>query len=97
LPSLHGSGLSASGRFEIKQSAFGMKPISVGGVVSVKDTLDIDFSIVATEDSCCDAPSVREEHCREADSAILAGTIDAYRQLLTVDIGQKWTAMLEPR
>jgi len=45
---LGGSGLSARGRFEIKQSAFGIKPISVGGVVSVKDTLAIDFSIVAT-------------------------------------------------
>ena len=42
------SGLSAKGRFEIKQSAFGIKPISVGGVVSVKDALDIDFSIWCT-------------------------------------------------
>lgn len=42
-------GLSASGRVEIKQSAFGIKPISVGGVVAVKDALDIDFSVVATE------------------------------------------------
>jgi polyisoprenoid-binding protein YceI len=41
--------LSASGRFEIKQSAFGIKPISVGGVVAVRDSLDIDFSVVATE------------------------------------------------
>jgi polyisoprenoid-binding protein YceI len=46
---LAAGGLSASGRFEIKQSAFGIKPISVGGVVSVKDALAIDFSIVATE------------------------------------------------
>jgi polyisoprenoid-binding protein YceI len=45
---LAGSRLSANGRFEIKQSAFGIKPISVGGVVAVKDTLGIDFSIVAT-------------------------------------------------
>jgi polyisoprenoid-binding protein YceI len=42
-------GLSANGHFEIKQSAFGIKPISVGGVVAVKDTLGIDFSIVATK------------------------------------------------
>jgi polyisoprenoid-binding protein YceI len=42
-------GLTASGRFAIKQSAFGIKPISVGGVVAVKDTLDIDFSISAKE------------------------------------------------
>ena len=27
----------------------------------------------------------------------IAGAIEAYRQVLTVDIGQKWTAMLEPR
>jgi polyisoprenoid-binding protein YceI len=39
--------LVATGRFAIKQSAFGIKPISVGGVVAVKDTLDIDFSIYA--------------------------------------------------
>lgn len=40
--------LTATGGFEIKQSAFGIKPISVAGVVSVKDALNIDFSIVAT-------------------------------------------------
>jgi len=39
--------LAATGRFSIKQSAFGIKPISVGGVVSVKDALDIEFSMVA--------------------------------------------------
>jgi polyisoprenoid-binding protein YceI len=39
--------LAASGRFSIKQSAFGIKPISVGGVVAVKDALDIDFSVLA--------------------------------------------------
>jgi polyisoprenoid-binding protein YceI len=39
--------LTATGRFSIKQSAFGIKPISVGGVVTVKDTLGIDFSISA--------------------------------------------------
>ena len=39
--------LIASGRFAIKQTAFGIKPISVGGVVAVKDTLDIAFSIAA--------------------------------------------------
>src|SRR5262249_7269216 len=43
------SGLSANGHFEIQQTAFGITPISVGGVVSVKDTLGIDFSIVATK------------------------------------------------
>jgi polyisoprenoid-binding protein YceI len=43
------SRLSGNGRFEIKQSTFGIMPISVGGVVSVKDTLGIDFSIVGTK------------------------------------------------
>jgi hypothetical protein len=37
--------LTATGRFSIKQSAFGIKPISVGGVVAVKD----DFSISAKQ------------------------------------------------
>jgi len=46
---LDGGRLSASGHFEVKQSAFGIKPISVGGVVAVKDALGIDFSIVATK------------------------------------------------
>jgi len=39
--------LSATGRFSIKQSAFGIKPISIGGVVAVKDALDLEFTIVA--------------------------------------------------
>jgi polyisoprenoid-binding protein YceI len=39
--------LTATGRFSVKQSAFGIKPISVGGAVAVKDTLEIDFSISA--------------------------------------------------
>jgi polyisoprenoid-binding protein YceI len=43
------SRLSATSHVDIKQSAFGIKPISVGGVVSVKDTLAIDFTIVATK------------------------------------------------
>ncbi|HET9834499.1 MAG TPA: YceI family protein [Vicinamibacterales bacterium] len=40
--------LKATGRFTIKQSAFGITPVSVGGVVAVKDELQIEFSIVAT-------------------------------------------------
>jgi polyisoprenoid-binding protein YceI len=39
--------LRAIGHFSIKQSVLGIKPISVGGVVAVKDALDIEFSIVA--------------------------------------------------
>ena len=44
---LGGRELTANGRFAIKQTAFGIKPISVAGVVAVKDELDIAFSISA--------------------------------------------------
>ena len=44
---LGGRELTANGRFAIKQTAFGIKPISVGGVVAVKDALDVAFSINA--------------------------------------------------
>ena len=39
--------LTASGRFTVKQTEFGIKPISVGGAVAVKDRLDIAFTIAA--------------------------------------------------
>ena len=39
--------LTASGRFSVKQTEFGIKPISVGGAVTVKDRLDIAFTIAA--------------------------------------------------
>ena len=39
--------LTATGRLTVKQSAFGIKPISIAGVVSVKDALDITFVVVA--------------------------------------------------
>ena len=39
--------LTASGRFQVKQTDHGIKPVSVGGVVNVKDALDISFTIVA--------------------------------------------------
>jgi polyisoprenoid-binding protein YceI len=45
---LAGSTLIATGRFAIKQTAFGITPISIGGVVAVKDSLDIEFSISAS-------------------------------------------------
>lgn len=45
---LTAGGLTARGGFAIKQTAFGIKPITIGGVVSVKDTLDLDFSLAAT-------------------------------------------------
>jgi polyisoprenoid-binding protein YceI len=44
-----GPTLTATGRFAIKQTAFGIKPISVGGVVKVKDELNIAFTIAARE------------------------------------------------
>jgi polyisoprenoid-binding protein YceI len=44
---LTGAALTAQGRLPIKQTDFGIKPVSVAGVVSVKDTLDVSFSIAA--------------------------------------------------
>jgi len=42
-----GPTLTAKGRFSVKQTEYEIKPVSVGGVVSVKDALGISFSIVA--------------------------------------------------
>ena len=39
--------LTATGTFSVKQSDFGIKPISVGGVVNVKDALSIHFTVIA--------------------------------------------------
>jgi polyisoprenoid-binding protein YceI len=44
-----GAMLTATGKFTIKQTDFGIKPISVGGVVKVKDELTINFTIAARE------------------------------------------------
>jgi polyisoprenoid-binding protein YceI len=44
---LEGQTLTATGGFAVKQTDYGMKPVSVGGVVSVKDTVNVRFSIVA--------------------------------------------------
>ena len=44
---LTGDTLTATGHFSIKQTDYSIKPITVGGVVAVKDTLDIRFSITA--------------------------------------------------
>jgi polyisoprenoid-binding protein YceI len=41
--------LTGTGHFQLKQSDYGIKPVSVGGVVAVKDTLTISFTIVAAE------------------------------------------------
>jgi polyisoprenoid-binding protein YceI len=43
---IEGQTLSATGRFPVRQTEFGIKPVSVGGVVSVKDVLEITFRIV---------------------------------------------------
>jgi polyisoprenoid-binding protein YceI len=43
-----GERLSASGTAELRQTAFGNAPISVGGVVNVKDQLRIDWTLAAT-------------------------------------------------
>lgn len=45
---LQGDGLTASGRLSLKQTAFGLSPISVAGVVKVKDEVGIDFEIAAS-------------------------------------------------
>jgi len=41
--------LTATGRFLLKQTDYNIKPISVGGVVKVKDALTISFTIVARD------------------------------------------------
>ena len=43
---LEGQTLIAAGRFALEQIDYGIKPVSVGGVVSVKDTVNISFDIV---------------------------------------------------
>jgi polyisoprenoid-binding protein YceI len=44
---LSGGTLRARGRLVLRQSDYGMKPVSVGGLVKVKDEVSIDFTIVA--------------------------------------------------
>ena len=46
---LAGDRLTATGKFVIKQTDFGITPISVGGVVKVKNELNITFTMVARE------------------------------------------------
>jgi polyisoprenoid-binding protein YceI len=43
---MEGETLIATGRFPLKQTDYGIKPVSVGGVVSVKDAVNISFDIV---------------------------------------------------
>lgn len=40
--------LTASGTFVVKQTDFGIKPITIGGVVNVKDELTIHFTVTAS-------------------------------------------------
>jgi polyisoprenoid-binding protein YceI len=47
---MQGRALTATGRFAIRQTDYGIHPVSVGGVVSVKDTLNVSFTLVGTED-----------------------------------------------
>lgn len=41
-----GNTLTATGRFPVKQTEYGIKPVSVGGLVSVKDAVNVSFTIV---------------------------------------------------
>jgi polyisoprenoid-binding protein YceI len=43
---LEGNTLIATGRFPVKQTEYGIRPVSVGGVVSVKDAVNVSFTIV---------------------------------------------------
>jgi polyisoprenoid-binding protein YceI len=45
---LSGETLKASGRLVLRQSEYGIRPVTVAGVVKVKDELMIDYAIVAT-------------------------------------------------
>jgi polyisoprenoid-binding protein YceI len=44
---IEGASLTATGTLTVKQTDFGIKPVSVAGVVTVKDTLTIHFAITA--------------------------------------------------
>ena len=44
---IDGTSLTATGTLTVKQTDFGIKPVSVGGVVNVKDALTIHFTVTA--------------------------------------------------
>jgi polyisoprenoid-binding protein YceI len=48
---MQGSTLTATGHFTIRQTDYGIKPVSVGGVVAVKDELTITFTVIGEERS----------------------------------------------
>ena len=53
-----GAVISASGAFAIKQSDFGITPMSVlGGAIVVQDQLELRFRIVARPDQLTPSPS----------------------------------------
>jgi polyisoprenoid-binding protein YceI len=43
-----GDTLTASGRLTLRQTDYGISPVTVAGVVKVKDALDIEYQITAT-------------------------------------------------
>jgi polyisoprenoid-binding protein YceI len=46
---LEGQSLTATGRLTVRQTDYGIKPVSVGGVVAVNDELTIAFHVVGRE------------------------------------------------
>jgi hypothetical protein len=44
---LDGPALTATGSFQLDQSRYGIKPVSVTGMVKVRDTVDVSFTVVA--------------------------------------------------
>jgi polyisoprenoid-binding protein YceI len=44
---IDGASLTASGTFVVKQTDFNIKPVSIAGVVNVKDALTIHFTVTA--------------------------------------------------
>ena len=46
---LSGETLKASGRLVLRQSEYGISPVTVAGVVKVKDEITIDYALVATK------------------------------------------------
>jgi len=54
-----GSQYRMSGSFKVKQSEFGITPISIAGVVKVKDEIEIRFEMAGrlTTDACPSAPN----------------------------------------
>jgi len=44
---MEGASLTASGSFVVKQTDFGITPVTIGGVVSVKDAMTIHFTVTA--------------------------------------------------